>query len=172
MFRFYKCAATKYVLWDCCHKCSEVIKTLSWCQIPCLSIYQKFWSLLKKLWPKNMDVVYFNMVENDMVKNDKKHLEMTKKGPFSSCAWEAYEEKRWKKFVGQRMGVTPKSWSTPNAGVAHLEFCCFCTFFYMSNACELYKFFSSFFFVSLSCALCAQYEKGTFFTIFECFLLF
>ena len=36
-----------------------------------------------------------------------------KKVPFSSCTREAHEEKRRKKFVGQRLGVTPKSWSTP-----------------------------------------------------------
>ena len=45
--------------------------------------------------------------------NDQKHFKISKKVPFSSCAQEAYKaykEKRRKKFVGQRLGVTPKSW--------------------------------------------------------------
>ena len=40
---------------------------------------------------------------------------MSKKVPFSSCVQEAYEQKRRKKFVGKRLGVTPKSWLTPNS---------------------------------------------------------
>ena len=28
---------------------------------------------------------------------------------------EAYEQKRGKNFVGQRLGVTPKSWLTPKS---------------------------------------------------------
>ena len=45
-----------------------------------------------------------------------------KEVPFTRGTQEAFEEKRRKKFVGQRLGVTPKSWLTPNL-VAHLEFC-------------------------------------------------
>ena len=54
-----------------------------------------------------------------MVENDQKHLKMSKKVSFSSFAREvrkAHKEKRRKtkkKFVGQRLGVTPKSWLTP-----------------------------------------------------------
>ena len=61
--------------------------------------------------------------------------------------------------------------------VAHLEFCCFCTFFYMSNACELckcslknYSFFFVFLrepYVSLSCA----WWKRSFLHDFQMFLI-
>ena len=50
------------------------------------------------------------------VENNQKHSKISKKVPFSSCTREAHEEKQRKtkkKFVGQRLGVTPKSWLTP-----------------------------------------------------------
>ena len=55
-----------------------------------------------------------------MVENDQKHWKMMKKVPFPSCVREAHvrlmkknKEKGRKKLVGQRLGVTPKSWLTP-----------------------------------------------------------
>ena len=50
-----------------------------------------------------------------MVENNEKHSKIMKKIPFSSCTWEAHVVKLRKKFVGQRMGVTPKSWFTPKS---------------------------------------------------------
>ena len=46
-----------------------------------------------------------------MVENDQKHLKIMKKYLFHH----AHKEKRKKSFVGQQLGVTPKSWSTPNS---------------------------------------------------------
>ena len=71
-------------------------------------------------------------------KTIKNTWKLVKKVPFSSFAWEAHEEKWKKKFVCQRLGVTPKSWLTN-------------------------KLFFSFFFVSLSCGWCKRY----FFTHFR-----
>ena len=87
-----------------------------------------------------MAVVYFNQQAHacacvGMVKNDRKHWKMMKKSTFSimrtrgSC--KAHEEKQRKKFVGQRLRVTPKSW------LLIWNF-----FFYMSNACAWRKMFS------------------------------
>ena len=52
-------------------------------------------------------------------KNYQKHSKMSKKVPFLSCAREAYKRltkknkgKQRKKFVGQRLGVTPNRWLT------------------------------------------------------------
>ena len=44
-----------------------------------------------------------------------KTFEKYEKVPFSSCTWEAYEGKWRKKFVGQWLGVTLKSWLTPKS---------------------------------------------------------
>ena len=49
----------------------------------------------------------------DMRSHDQKQQKTFKndeKVPFSSCAREAYKENRRKKFVGQQLGVTIKSW--------------------------------------------------------------
>ena len=52
---------------------------------------------------------------------------------------EAYREKRSKKFVGQRLRLTPKSWLTPKGWLLIWNLVVFCTFFYMSNECEWCK---------------------------------
>ena len=44
-----------------------------------------------------------------MVENNEKHSKIIKKLTFSSWACEAHIEKQRKKFVGQQLGVTPKS---------------------------------------------------------------
>ena len=76
-----------------------------------------------------------------MVENDQKHLKMSKKVPFSSCTREALDEKRRKKFVGQRLGVTPKSWLTPKCWLLIWNFAVFCSFCYMSVSCAWRKMF-------------------------------
>ena len=48
-----------------------------------------------------------------MVENDQKHSKMMKKYLHMRGTREAYKEKQRKKFVGQGLGVTPKSWLTP-----------------------------------------------------------
>ena len=51
-----------------------------------------------------MNVVYF-----DQQTHAQKDSKISKKVLFSSCVREAYEQKRGTNFVGQRLGVTPKS---------------------------------------------------------------
>ena len=51
---------------------------------------------------------------------------------------EAYEQKRRKKFVGQRLGVTPKSWLTPKRWLLIWNFVVFCSFSYMRFSCAWY----------------------------------
>ena len=50
----------------------------------------------------------------------------------------AHEEERRKtkkKFVSQRLGVTPKSWLTPKRWLLIWNFVVFCSFFYMHLSC-------------------------------------
>ena len=73
-----------------------------------------------------------------MVQNNWKHPKISKKVPFSSCAQEAHEEKRKKKFGGQQFGATPKSWLTPKRWLLIwncVVFVVFCAFFYMHLLC-------------------------------------
>ena len=64
-----------------------------------------------KFSPKILHVVYFNQLRHActcvcMVENDQNHSKMSKKVPFSSCAWEAHVRLTKKeKFVGQQLGV-------------------------------------------------------------------
>ena len=88
----------------------------------CLSELKALQTMLRM----KITVVYFDQQRHAcarvrMVENDQKHLKMSKKVSFSSFAREDHvrhtkkndERKMKKKFVGQRLGVTPKSWLTP-----------------------------------------------------------
>ena len=59
---------------------------------------------------------------------------------WGSC--KAREEKRRKKFVGHRLGVTLKSWLTPKRWSLIWNFVVFCLFFCMSISCAWGKMFS------------------------------
>ena len=88
----------------------------------------------------NSFVVYFDQRTHAcacvrMVENDKKHKKMMKKVPFGSCTREAREEKGRKKFVGQRLRVTPKIWLTPKSWLLIWNFEVFCYFFVHMRLC-------------------------------------
>ena len=87
-----------------------------------------------------------------------------------SC--KAPEEKWRRKFVGQWLRVTPKSWLTPKRWLLIWFFCCFWLYSYMSlswdasiESCTREKI-PSFFFLSLSCVSCARDGKDTFLIVF------
>ena len=71
---------------------------------------------------------------------------ITKKVTFSSCVREAHvrlmKKNGEKKFVGQWLGVTPKSWLTPKRWLLIWNFVVFCSFFYMGVPCAWRKMFS------------------------------
>ena len=110
-------------------------------------------------------VVYFDQQTHDcacirMVENDGKHSKIIKSTFFimrtrGSC--KAREEKWREKFVGQKLGVTPKSWLTPKRWLLIWNFV---------------KLFSSFFFMSLRWASHTHDGIGTFFIILQCFSSF
>ena len=80
---------------------------------------------------------------------------------------DAYKEKRRKKFIGQWLGVPPKSWLTPKRWLLICNFVVFVLF--STWTAHLNEVNVS---EKLSCASCTHDEKDTFFIIFECFLLF
>ena len=92
----------------------EVDKTLCWQSAGPMPLIRGELVVLKD---GHIDVVYLDQWAHAgtcirMVENDKKHSKMMQKVSFpfmrrGSC--KVHQEKRRKKFVGQRLGVTPKN---------------------------------------------------------------
>ena len=78
-----------------------------------------------------------------------KTFKKDEKVPFARGTREVYEEKQRKKFVGQRLGVTLKSWLTPKSWSLIWNFVVIVLFSTWTTHVN-YVRFSSFFFVSLT----------------------